>query len=87
MTIDQEAKIHLIGVYNYLTQLIKDIQNSDNPKLALYANYSHIGEVVTMFYHNEDLNRFISEIGYNAEFMNMFREVSDSMQLLNRRDE
>jgi len=79
------AKILLTNPYEYLTSIVRDIESAKNPKLALYSQFSHIGEVVIFFDGDPDLERFISEIGFNVEFMSMFREVSDTVYLFNKR--
>lgn len=87
MTEDLLAKIILVGPYHYLKSIVVEVEKASNPKLALFAQYSHIQEVVIYFDRDPELAAFIREVGFNAPFMNLFRDVSDMMQGFNREKE
>ncbi len=84
MTEIELTKIMLCGPYKYLMSIVEQIQKSDNPKLAIYAQFSHIGEVLAFFGRDPEIDQFVREIGFNTEFISIFRQVSDTITLFNK---
>ena len=81
------TKIMLCGPKAYLDSIVKQIMSSPNPKLTMYGQYSHIGEVLAFFDGDPEIEEFVRDIGWNREFMEMFRSVSDALYLFNKLEE